>query len=165
MECQGLPGIPRSCGGVVSLSEPPKETHAANIFTSYFGLLTMREEISVALNYPAGSTLGYGSSRKRRQPIICLSKSNLNLKVWVLPLLLPPLRKMHPGSKLFPQKHAQPYVYLSLSCMEVVIFPVHLRAHQGRKLTHFFFDLQWLSVLDIIDGQEILTEKVKKYRF
>ena len=59
-----------------SLSEPPKETKAANIFISYFGLPTMREQISVVLIYLAGGTLCYRSFRKRRQLSACQNPSS-----------------------------------------------------------------------------------------
>ena len=60
----------------------------------------VREQTSVILNYPVCGTLCYGSSRKLRYPIICLWKSYLNVKVWVLPILFPHLLKMQPCSKL-----------------------------------------------------------------
>lgn len=113
--------------GMVSLSEPPKETNPAR-------------ERTVIFNYPVCGTLCYGSSRKLRRPIICLWKSYLNVKSGFFHFsFLISCRCMQAVNccYLFAPTEIYPQLYLSLSYMVVVIFPVGLRAYQERKRTRF----------------------------
>lgn len=71
---------------------------------------------------------------------------------------------MHAGSKLLLPLRSHGNTSTLISMTELhggCHFPCGSESLSREKTNTFFFDLQCLVVLDIIDGQELLAEKIK----
>lgn len=99
----------------------------------------LREQRLVILNYPVCGTLCYGSSRELRYPNICLWKSYLNVKVWVLHFSFPiSWRCSHTVNccYLFAPREIYPSLYLTITELHAWWL-----SFSRQKTNSFYFDL------------------------